>query len=538
MVAILDIFKMPLAAPKRLFDIDSMETCLHESLGTDVLKKGYVAVTHVWGNQIKYKPEDLGIKGGVNWDVPLSNPDKMDRLINAMKHYKMKYVWFDVICMPQDEPDEINKEVPFMGDYYSGATMTFMLANYVPSTSPNVLNGLRFFGRIVRHVPYPTSELADMEYISTQGAFIDVWYYRKWTFQEAVLSKKIKFIGYNGHYFSLTNIFKILMDKRMQMHKDDKHNRKGVELAYSMKSFQQGEYVLGKALYDACERQCDRQEDKFYGVLGILGYKNFHVEYADEKITLEEKDLYMKALNLRIIKHAYSRNDISWLAVQTENTGIVPQLYEDSIRYIGSTWKKGGCNVAFGDDTLCISACEIAIISDCKARADLGSKWGLQAIQIFREWGFNDIATISAMMGNRELSNSLLGAGVEALKPYNIDGIFDVAIAAKDLLVEASYHAGMTRKSTNSTVRDILNEELRHTDNICKATSNGKMLALIICGRCDIGDKVILLPIYDNLYRALGMIVDSTHRRKGIFLYPGKMVKENGFIFELYKFPL
>ncbi|KAF9341884.1 hypothetical protein BGZ91_011952 [Linnemannia elongata] len=99
---------------------------MYENVADDVTNKGYVAISHVWGDQQMYSADELGINSGVNWEIPLSNPNKIRRLVDAMNYYEKEYCWFDVLCMPQDNQGEINLEIPFMGDYYGGADMTLM----------------------------------------------------------------------------------------------------------------------------------------------------------------------------------------------------------------------------------------------------------------------------------------------------------------------------------------------------------------------------------------------------------------------------
>ena len=78
---------------------------MYDDVADDVKKKGYVAISHVWGNQIPHPANTLGITG-VNWDIPLSNPDKISRLVDAMMEYDMEYCWFDVLCIPQGKENQ------------------------------------------------------------------------------------------------------------------------------------------------------------------------------------------------------------------------------------------------------------------------------------------------------------------------------------------------------------------------------------------------------------------------------------------------
>lgn len=73
-----------LIAPKRLFDVVDMKVRLYDDIQDDVKDKGYIIVSHVWGNQNMYNANTLGIVDGVDWKIPLSSFGKMLRLKNVM----------------------------------------------------------------------------------------------------------------------------------------------------------------------------------------------------------------------------------------------------------------------------------------------------------------------------------------------------------------------------------------------------------------------------------------------------------------------
>jgi hypothetical protein len=104
-----------------------MTTVLYDDVVDDIREKGYAAVSHVWGDQEMYSVAEFKISGA-DWEIPLSDPNKIPFVVNAMKFYGKEYCWFDILCMPQDKQEEINLEIPFMGDYYSGADVTFVLS--------------------------------------------------------------------------------------------------------------------------------------------------------------------------------------------------------------------------------------------------------------------------------------------------------------------------------------------------------------------------------------------------------------------------
>src|SRR5690349_22568108 len=127
---------MSLIPPKRLFHVPSMTTVMYKDNADDIKKKGYAAISHVWGEQTMYTASELGVKGGVDWDIPLSDLEKMDKLKQSMSRYEMEYCWFDVFCMPQNKVHEVNAEVPFMGDYYAGADITLVISRKSSVVSP------------------------------------------------------------------------------------------------------------------------------------------------------------------------------------------------------------------------------------------------------------------------------------------------------------------------------------------------------------------------------------------------------------------
>lgn len=60
-------FIMP---PERLFHTP-MTTVLREDNADDVKDKGYACISHVWGIQKMFTAHELGIKGGIDWKIPL-----------------------------------------------------------------------------------------------------------------------------------------------------------------------------------------------------------------------------------------------------------------------------------------------------------------------------------------------------------------------------------------------------------------------------------------------------------------------------------
>jgi hypothetical protein len=65
-----------------------MSTVFYKNVVDDVKEKGYVAISHVWGEQTLYSADKFGINSGVNWIIPLSNTNKISKLVKIMNHFK------------------------------------------------------------------------------------------------------------------------------------------------------------------------------------------------------------------------------------------------------------------------------------------------------------------------------------------------------------------------------------------------------------------------------------------------------------------
>ena len=201
---------MSLVPPKRLFHVPTTSTVMYVDVVDDVREKGYVAVSHVWGDQQKYSAGELGLKGGVDWEIPLSNPNKISRLVNAMKYYEKEYCWFDVLCMQQNRQDEINKEIPFMGDYYKGSDITFVLSDNMYNISEDYMR----WHNIVSLARKENRQLTQEERIwgyERDEDIIDItkdkWFRRVWTLQECVLSSAIILVDPAKKLLDLTKLF-------------------------------------------------------------------------------------------------------------------------------------------------------------------------------------------------------------------------------------------------------------------------------------------------------------------------------------------
>jgi len=506
-----------------------MSTVLYKDNADDIKEKGYVAISHVWGNQEEYEPEQLGIKGGINWKIPLSDPDKISRIIRYMTHFEKEYCWFDVLCMPQDRQEEINREISLMGDYYSGAVATFALSSRHHTISDDLSAWYDMMTDVIKSGRDLTKEEHVWIHSCSEDNLLDVseeqWFKRVWTFQEAVLSKNFILIGTRGDYVTLRNIVMRLVYFNVKspfaVHKLFRKSSDDLGfLGLAIGDNRNKTHDLAGITTQTMGRKCYRPHDKFYGILGVLGYKDFFVDY----------NISMKDLNKKIIQHAYSKGDVSWVAIGGGNTtGFIQPMYK-AFPIIGEHWKEekpGICDIAFEDETLRINTTTFATVICCKKFTNSGlaeSKFAGWTVRAFRNWGFDDASIACVIMGflstdetEAKMIKMLLDSYAANMDSVDIGNKIRAQFSPDDV---QKYFASIVTNMGKICI-------LSYATTIVKSISQtGKNFPLIICGNADIGDEIKLVKIHDEDGRTLG-IVSESGKRKGVCLYKRMEMSED-----------
>ncbi len=518
---------MALTPPKRLFRVPSMSTVMYVDVADDIKEKGYVAISHVWGEQKMYSADELGINGGVDWKIPLSDSKKIRRLVDAMNYYGMEYCWFDVLCMPQDKQNEINLEIPFMGDYYDGAHMTFVLSDESYVISEDYIRWCDMMSDMMESRRSP--KLDEHSWMLKERAdlldlYKDKWFTRVWTLQEAVLSRKVILISINGHHINLTSLINKLA--YLSVTNDlygpmtfEKSNKPILGMAAATLKHRNGSLDLLGILNINKGRDCYKIHDKFYGVLGILGYKDFPVDY----------DMDIDGLNKAIARYSHSKGDVSWICVgENVGSGFIQPMYKD-FSSVGSGWKEntlGICGIIFGD-TLSMKAMDFATVVSCKkftrnsGTGDMIS-W---VIRGFREWGFSTLEILGVMLQYTDVPKNI--AQVATV-------VFDAICKGKNLEDTVSEMDGTFAEDRGfMPLIDVFQKALS-TDGLHKTMTiiDAKMsiinqrYPLVVIGDVDVGDKIMVPQMHDFKKRNIG-IVTYHFKRKGVCLVPRIKMDDN-----------
>jgi hypothetical protein len=441
----------------------------------------------------------------------------MDMLKSAMKKFKMEWCWFDVLCMPQGPENQhlVNKEIPYMGDYYNGAKLTIVFSDrgaYVDETCGDpditVINdviGKSFYKGMIKTYGNMSLKM----HLDFWTLDRELWIGRLWTYQEAVMSKQIWLVTPNKFYLDMTDTMK-------RFHKSDDKAAVGkdgaiMDLSRAIRAFSEHKTCVGRIMYECRDRKCFKLQDLYYGMLGILGYKTFPVSY----------DITMEELGKNFMEYAYNyHKDVSWLATHINNSKGFIHLSDESVlsdfelKYIGDQWKEdepGACGITF-KDTLWVNACVAADVTfSHEVRGDL-----VHDGEYEEEFDKADIAR--CITGHCKLSDEETNKLEYFYESNKIGKTFGAFLVDGVRLAKRSFTDGATSK--------LFRKEYRHAtirwDILCGAmcTKSGKTILIAIMGECDKGDKIMILPMHDIYERALGIVVDDNFVRKGICLYP------------------
>ncbi|TVY73539.1 Heterokaryon incompatibility protein 6 OR allele [Lachnellula suecica] len=267
----------------------------------------YIAISYVWGDEGRTRSVFMD-------DRKLDITGTLEAALRHIRNpQKALNIWADGICINQSDVAERNSQVQLMGAIYQIARHTIIFLGEATLESTAVLNGLAateplytatrgsaFISNISRMFSSESTSLDSAQDVQKSAAALDSltmssatrlrasavthiltrpWFRRVWTLQELVLSSDPwiqvgpQRMRWNVFSDSLLHAawgsdfdgsLKLLSDMQ------DARSRFGASLLYSRSSAETADILLG-ALHARRGFGCQREVDRIYGHLGILG---------------------------------------------------------------------------------------------------------------------------------------------------------------------------------------------------------------------------------------------------------------------------
>ena len=205
--------------PARLVDVGSLESVARPRLveldeGTD---GHYTTLSYCWGSsRPKFSPT-RAMPETQTGEIDVENlPKAFQDAITLTRLLGVRYIWIDGLCIPQDDPENWERDSTRTGAVYANAYMTFSAAG-----ARNSSEGL-FFQRQPRthlRVPHTSGDIHGsllMYALPINKEVIRDYYVemgseplskRGWAFQERVLSRRTVHFASDQIYFECTNRF-------------------------------------------------------------------------------------------------------------------------------------------------------------------------------------------------------------------------------------------------------------------------------------------------------------------------------------------
>lgn len=233
----------------------------------------YVAVSYAWDPSSEW----------VQWfgrKVTTQALHIVDRLSRRTK----LPIWIDAICIPQDDNEEKQKELPKMADIYRGSAMVVCLIGEVDS---NVCRAVRLGAAIVGTTAYGALEKAGdihgcfsfVTGVDSQALvqlFGSRWWTRAWTFQEAILNGHTFLIGDNDETIPINDCLPIsvVINRKAASTAafQDTVLEKGASFWSSVAALtvaSQRPLMLYEAMAAVWRRQAGVRHDLVYSMLGV-----------------------------------------------------------------------------------------------------------------------------------------------------------------------------------------------------------------------------------------------------------------------------
>lgn len=190
--------------PSQIRVIDVRERKL---VDRDITTVTYAALSYVWGQgHRQYSKLASNLRVGEDGVVylPTAAPQVVEDAINVCMALSIPYLWADLYCLHQDDPDLKAAEIKAMGSIYRRSHITLV----VGLVASRVKTDVAFEDRGFLHRPTTDDvgsaqrieTIANRRYISALPSITrqiqgSEWCSRGWTFQEGQMARRVAFFG-------------------------------------------------------------------------------------------------------------------------------------------------------------------------------------------------------------------------------------------------------------------------------------------------------------------------------------------------------
>lgn len=246
----------------RLLDCDIKRIILAKS------DQKYVALSYVWGQN-----PPSAIQDGVANDLPHPIPQLIIDVIEVTRILQYQYLWIDRYCIPQGDQAEKDLQIRLMGSVYKNAEATIVAAAGVDPTFGLPGAGFRHRNRQPKTM-YEQDTLRSTLPAPEVSLLRSRWMSRGWTYQEAVLSRRLIFFTEDQVYFECKNMHcsEAIPSPIEECHTKSKkkfRNTFGPGIFSAVGSRVAPEVVFG-AIGNYSKRSVTYDHDAFNGILGVF----------------------------------------------------------------------------------------------------------------------------------------------------------------------------------------------------------------------------------------------------------------------------
>ncbi|KAK4035348.1 heterokaryon incompatibility protein-domain-containing protein, partial [Parachaetomium inaequale] len=184
--------RLPRSCPVQISCVD----CYTREIVPIAPDADYLALSYVWGDK-KTLPEAESVER-------LPGDDKVPRVVRdamvVVRELGKRYLWVDQYCIDQKNEDNKRRQILHMDQVYEGAYATIVAA-----AGPDAEFGLPGVAGRCRNeqlfAETPTITLLQVPWTLGASLSLNAWMTRGWTYQEAVLSRRLLVFTEQAVYF-------------------------------------------------------------------------------------------------------------------------------------------------------------------------------------------------------------------------------------------------------------------------------------------------------------------------------------------------